>query len=103
MKHTTVAITRLADRVRVAGTAELAGFDLRLEQSRRRTIRQVATDLFGEGVDMNDDHFWTGLRPMTPDSTPVIGDTPYHNLFLNTGHGTLGGRCPADRTAWLRA
>lgn len=85
-----VAITRLADRVRVAGTAELAGFDLSLDESRRRTIRHVAADLFGKAVDMTEDHFWTGLRPMTPDSTPVVGATPYPNLFLNTGHGTLG-------------
>ncbi len=85
-----VAITRLADRVRVAGTAELGGFDLALNESRRRTIRHVATDLFGEAVDMSEDRFWTGLRPMTPDSTPVVGATPYGNLFLNTGHGTLG-------------
>jgi D-amino-acid dehydrogenase len=85
-----VAITRLADRVRVAGTAELAGFDMGLDQGRRKTIRHVAADLFGEAVDMSDDQFWTGLRPMTPDSTPVVGTTPYRNLFLNTGHGTLG-------------
>lgn len=85
-----VAITRLADRVRVAGTAELNGFDLSLDESRRRTIRHVAADLFGGAVDMEEDRFWTGLRPMTPDSTPVVGATPYANLFLNTGHGTLG-------------
>ena len=85
-----VAITRLADRVRVAGTAELAGFDLSLGEERRRTVRHVAADLFGEAVDMDGDQFWTGLRPMTPDSVPVVGATPYGNLFLNTGHGTLG-------------
>lgn len=85
-----VAITRLADRVRVAGMAELAGFDLSLRESGRRTVRHVAADLFGDAVDMRDDGFWTGLRPMTPDSVPVVGATPYSNLYLNTGHGTLG-------------
>ena len=58
--------------------------------ARCRTVRHVAADLFGEAVDMDGDQFWTGLRPMTPDSVPVVGATPYGNLFLNTGQGTLG-------------
>lgn len=85
-----VAITRLGDRVRVAGTAELTGFDVRLRNERRETVRFVVSDMFPKAADMSQDHFWTGLRPMTPDGTPIIGATPYSNFFINTGHGTLG-------------
>lgn len=85
-----VAITRLGDRVRVAGTAELTGYDLSLHEERRQTVRFVVSDMFPKAADMKEDQFWTGLRPMTPDGTPVIGATPYANLFINTGHGTLG-------------
>lgn len=85
-----VAITRLGDRVRVAGTAELTGYDLSLHEERRQTVRFVVSDMFPKAADMKEDQFWTGLRPMTPDGTPVIGTTPYANLFINTGHGTLG-------------
>lgn len=85
-----VAITRLGNRVRVAGTAELTGFDLTLRPERRETVRFVVSDIFPHAADMTEDNFWTGLRPMTPDGTPVLGKTPYSNLFINTGHGTLG-------------
>ncbi|HXH02103.1 MAG TPA: D-amino acid dehydrogenase [Candidatus Competibacteraceae bacterium] len=85
-----VALTRLGDRIRVGGTAELAGYDLRLRASRCETIRFVVEDLFPGGGDMSKAQFWTGLRPMTPDGTPIVGKTRYANLFLNTGHGTLG-------------
>jgi D-amino-acid dehydrogenase len=85
-----VAITRLGDRIRVGGTAELAGFDLSLHQARRDTLEHSVTDLFPRGGDVSKAEFWCGLRPMTPDGTPVVGPTPYRNLFLNTGHGTLG-------------
>jgi D-amino-acid dehydrogenase len=85
-----VAITRLGDRIRVGGTAELAGFDLRLRGPRRRTLEHSVGDLFPEGGDLARATFWTGLRPMTPDGTPVVGPTLYRNLFTNTGHGTLG-------------
>jgi D-amino-acid dehydrogenase len=47
-------------------------------------------DLFPGGGDTTNATFWTGLRPMTPDGTPIVGRTPVPNLFLNTGHGTLG-------------
>ena len=47
-------------------------------------------DLFPDGGDLARATFWTGLRPMTPDGTPIVGGTKYRNLFLNTGHGTLG-------------
>lgn len=85
-----VAITRLGDRIRVGGTAEIAGYDLSLHQARRDTLEHSVTDLFPRGGDTSRGQFWCGLRPMTPDGTPVIGPTPYKNLFLNTGHGTLG-------------
>ena len=84
-----IAVTRLDDRIRVGGMAELGGFDLRLDPRRRATLELVVNDLF-PGGDLARATFWTGLRPMTPDSTPVIGATKYPNLYLNTGHGTLG-------------
>jgi len=85
-----VAVTRLGDRIRVGGTAELAGYNLTLRESRRRTLEHVVTDLFPRGGDVARAEFWCGLRPMTPDGTPVVGPTPYPNLYLATGHGTLG-------------
>jgi D-amino-acid dehydrogenase len=85
-----VAITRLGDRIRVGGTAEITGYNLDLRESRRATLVHSVTDLFPNGGDVAKAEFWTGLRPMTPDGTPIIGPTPYRNLFLNTGHGTLG-------------
>jgi len=85
-----VAVTRFDNRIRVGGMAELAGFDLRLNPARRRTLEHVVNDLYPGCGDMAQAEFWTGLRPMTPDSTPIVGATRYANLFLNTGHGTLG-------------
>lgn len=84
-----VAVTRFDNRIRVGGMAELAGFDLSLNPRRRATLEMVVSDLF-PGGDLPKAEFWTGLRPMTPDSTPIVGATPYANLLLNTGHGTLG-------------
>ncbi len=111
-----IALTRLDARIRVGGMAELAGFDLRLDPRRRQTLERVAGELF-PGGDLARASFWTGLRPMTPDGTPIVGGTPLGNLFLNTGHGTLGwtmaagsaqlladlitGRRPAIRTEGL--
>ena len=85
-----VAVTRLGDRIRVGGTAELAGYTLKLHEARRKTLSHVVSDLFPAGGDLARAEFWCGLRPMTPDGTPVIGATPVANLFLATGHGTLG-------------
>lgn len=85
-----VAVTRFDDRIRVGGMAELAGFDLRLNPRRRQTLEKVVNGLFPRGGDLAAASFWTGLRPMTPDGTPVVGATRYRNLWLNTGHGTLG-------------
>jgi D-amino-acid dehydrogenase len=85
-----VAVTRLGDRIRVGGTAELAGFSLNLREPRRATLNHVVTDLFPRGGDVSKASFWCGLRPMTPDGTPIVGTTPIGNLLLATGHGTLG-------------
>jgi D-amino-acid dehydrogenase len=85
-----IAITRLGDRIRVGGTAEIAGYNLDLRAERRATLEHSVTDLFPAGGDVSKAEFWTGLRPMTPDGTPIIGPTPFRNLFVNTGHGTLG-------------
>jgi D-amino-acid dehydrogenase len=85
-----VAITRLGDRIRVAGTAELGGYNLYLDPKRRATVEYVVSDLFPHGGDVGQSVFWAGLRPMTPDGTPCLGPTKYPNLYLNTGHGTLG-------------
>ena len=84
-----IAVTRFEERIRVGGMAELCGFDMRLNKKRRATLEMVVTDLF-PGGDTSAATFWTGLRPMTPDGTPIIGKTKFSNLFLNTGHGTLG-------------
>ncbi|QTR47700.1 D-amino acid dehydrogenase [Thiothrix litoralis] len=85
-----VAITRLGERIRLGGTAELNGFDLSLPAKRLATLQYVLSDLFPNGSDPSKASFWAGLRPMTPDGTPILGKTPYSGLFLNTGHGTLG-------------
>lgn len=111
-----IALTRLGDRLRVGGMAELAGFDTRLNPRRRATLEKVTRELF-PGGDLSQAQFWTGLRPMTPDGTPLVGATPLQGLYLNTGHGTLGwtmacgsaqlladvisGRQPAIRTEGL--
>lgn len=84
-----IALTRFDNRIRVGGMAELAGFDLSLRQRRRETLEMVTRQLF-PGGDLQQASFWAGLRPMTPDSTPIVGATPHGNVFLNTGHGTLG-------------
>ncbi|SEE02694.1 D-amino-acid dehydrogenase [Burkholderia sp. WP9] len=85
-----IAITRFDDRIRVGGMAEIVGFDKSLRQARRETLELCVNDLFPGGGDTSKATFWTGLRPMTPDGTPIVGRTPVANLFLNTGHGTLG-------------
>ncbi|HSH86479.1 MAG TPA: D-amino acid dehydrogenase [Methylophilus sp.] len=87
-----VAITRFDQRIRVGGMAELAGFDLTLNPHRRKTLEKVLNGLFPQAGDISQAEFWTGLRPMTPDGTPIIGqaDARFPNVWLNTGHGTLG-------------
>lgn len=101
-----VAVTRFDKRIRVGGMAELCGHDLALKKRRRKTLELVVRDLFPGGGDISRAEFWCGLRPMTPDSTPIVGGTRVQGLFLNTGHGTLGwtmaagsGRLIADLVA----
>lgn len=84
-----IAITRLGDRIRVGGMAEISGYTNDLGEARRRTLEHSVTDLF-PGGNMSQANFWSGLRPMTPDGTPVIGATKLNNLYINSGHGTLG-------------
>jgi Glycine/D-amino acid oxidases (deaminating) len=85
-----IAITRFNQRIRVGGMAEIVGFNTQLEQKRRETLEMVVRDLYPNGGRVEDATFWTGLRPMTPDGTPIVGRTSLKNLYLNTGHGTLG-------------
>jgi len=85
-----IAITRLGDRIRVGGMAEISGFTNDLNPKRRETLEYSLESLFPGAGAPREASFWSGLRPMTPDGTPVIGATPVGNLFLNTGHGTLG-------------
>nr|WP_019367311.1 D-amino acid dehydrogenase [Pseudomonas luteola] len=85
-----VALTRFHNRIRVGGMAEISGYDLSLNPRRRETLEMIVNDLYPQGGDLQAATFWTGLRPTTPDGTPIVGATRYRNLFLNTGHGTLG-------------
>jgi D-amino-acid dehydrogenase len=85
-----IAITRLGDRIRVGGMAEIAGFSTALPERRKRTLVHSVEDLFGGAGDQSRASFWSGHRPMTPDGTPILGRSSVKNLFLNTGHGTLG-------------
>ncbi|MFC0225800.1 D-amino acid dehydrogenase [Serratia aquatilis] len=85
-----IAITRFDQRIRVGGMAEIVGFNTQLEQKRRETLEMVVRDLYPNGGRIEEGIFWTGLRPMTPDGTPIVGRTSLKNLYLNTGHGTLG-------------
>ena len=85
-----IAITRFDNRIRVGGMAELRGYNKDLLASRRATLEMVVNELYPDAGDTKAASFWTGLRPVTPDSTPIIGSTPIKNLWLNAGHGTLG-------------
>ncbi len=85
-----IAVTRFDDRIRVGGMAEVVGFNLNILKKRCETLKMVVQDLYQGGGDIDQATFWTGLRPMTPDGPPIVGSTAYTNLYLNTGHGTLG-------------
>jgi D-amino-acid dehydrogenase len=98
-----LAISRLGDRLRVAGTAELNGYDTSINEVRCNAILTRVQELFPDAADYGRARKWAGLRPATPGNVPVIGRTRYANLFVNTGHGTLGwtlsagsGRAIAD-------
>ena len=89
-----IAISRLGDRVRIAGTAELAGYDTRLDTPTARVRCQALVEryeqLFPGVADTTRPNFWAGLRPSTPSNIPCIGRSPLRNLWVNAGHGTLG-------------
>jgi D-amino-acid dehydrogenase len=85
-----IAITRLGDRIRVGGMAELSGYNSLLSPERRATLAHCVNELFPGAGDTVKASFWTGMRPMTPDGTPILGRSKLDNLYLNSGHGTLG-------------
>jgi len=85
-----IAITRLGDRVRVGGMAEISGYSRDLPARRKDTLLHCVNDLFPGAANLSDVDYWCGLRPMTPDGPPILGPTAIPNLYLNTGHGTLG-------------
>ncbi|GAA0392554.1 D-amino acid dehydrogenase [Brevundimonas terrae] len=85
-----IAITRLGTRIRAGGMAELNGFNRDLVARRRDTLNYSVDSLFPGAGNLKDAEFWCGLRPNTPDGTPIVGASKYTNLWLNTGHGTLG-------------
>jgi D-amino-acid dehydrogenase len=89
-EHTKVAITRLGNRVRAAGTAELGADALDAPSDRFRTVLRALRELFPEAADFARVQHWAGLRPMTPDGPPILGRTPVQHLFLNVGHGAQG-------------
>jgi D-amino-acid dehydrogenase len=86
-----IVIARLGERLRVAGTAEFNGYSRELNSTRCEAITKRTRELFPDACDYEHPRYWTGLRPMTPTNIPYIGKTRFSNLFLNTGHGTLGG------------
>lgn len=85
-----VAVTRFDNRIRVGGIAEISGYSKSLRTSAIDTLRKVGKDMFPNATDWQAGQAWTGLRPMTPDSTPIIGASGIDGLYLNTGHGSLG-------------
>jgi D-amino-acid dehydrogenase len=85
-----LVFSRLGDRLRIAGTAELNGYDRDLNRVRCEAIVKRVEQLFPGAGDSEQAQFWTGLRPATPSNVPIIGRSKLPNLFLNTGHGTLG-------------
>lgn len=85
-----IVFSRLGDRLRIAGTAEFAGYDDRINEKRIKPIIRGAQTLFPKAAWDADITRWACLRPTTPDGPPILGRTRYPNLFLNTGHGTLG-------------
>ncbi len=82
--------SRLGERLRCAGTAELAGWNTEMDPRRARLVAQLAEGLFPGAGDYSQAELWCGLRPVTPDSVPILGATKVPGLYLNTGHGTLG-------------
>lgn len=102
-KHHKVVYSRLGNRLRMAGMAELASYSRSLNDTRITFMQQLAAEMFPNALDFANVQYWSGLRPATPSNVPLIGRTRIRNLYLNTGHGTLGwtmgvgsGRALAD-------
>ena len=98
-----IVVTRLGDRMRIAGTAELSGYSTELNNVRCEALTRRCAEMFPGAGHYDQATYWTGLRPSTPSNVPLIGKTRFSNLYLNTGHGTLGwtmaagsGRALAD-------
>ena len=98
-----LVLSRMGDRLRVAGTCELNGYSRELNSVRCEAITRRTRELFPDACDYDNPVYWTGLRPLTPSNVPYIGRSKISNLYLNTGHGTLGwtmgcgsGRALAD-------
>jgi len=89
-EHSKVMVTRLGDRVRAAGTAEIAGYDRAVTIRKAKTVLDTLRALFPQAGDYAQASYWAGLRPMTPDGPPYLGETPLRNLLLNVGQGSNG-------------
>lgn len=98
-----IVVSRFGDRVRVAGTAEVAGYDTTLEMPRAKSVLDGLLSLLPQlSTGAGEAQFWTGLRPMSSDGSPLIGQAGrYRNLYLNTGHGSLGWTLGAGSAAAL--
>ena len=89
-EHNKIMMSRLGERIRVAGMAELAGYDLSLDPAQRERLIRVVQEFFPSGLEFDQVEFWAGLRPMTPDGPPILGATHWPKLYLNSGHGSNG-------------
>ena len=85
-----VAMSRLGDRLRIASSAIFTGYDTSLPPKDFEIVLRTARELFTEGADYDNAERWSGLRPMTPSSVPILGKARYRNFFLNVGHGHVG-------------
>jgi D-amino-acid dehydrogenase len=102
-EHSKVMVTRLGNRIRAAGMAEVGGYDRSVDPRRASSVLQTVKALFPAAGDYRQATYWAGLRPMTPDGSPYLGATRYTNLLLNIGQGSNGwtqacgcGRVVAD-------
>ena len=101
-----LVFSRFGDRLRIAGTAEISGYGTELDRVRCEALIARTFELFPDAGERESPKFWAGLRPATPSNVPLVGATRYRNLFVDTGHGTLGwtmacgsGRALADLIA----
>jgi D-amino-acid dehydrogenase len=89
-EHSKVMVTRLGDRLRAAGIAEVAGYDRSVNLRKAAAVLEATRALFPQAGDYGGVSYWAGLRPMTPDGPPYLGATPFDNLLLNVGQGSNG-------------